>query len=79
MAADSQGEEKNIDQEEIVDVIIMLRELHPHMIMMKQFEIDLVNNLIQKFRLYGDKMRVTEKQFNCLLDITEKLHIKIAR
>lgn len=81
MAADSQGEDKNknIDQEEVVDVIITLRELHPHTVMMSQFEVDLVNNLIQKFRLYGGKMRVTEKQFDCLLDIAEKLHIKTVR
>lgn len=71
--------EEDIDQEKIADVIITIRELHPHIVMMTQFEADLVNNLIQRFRLYGEKMRVTEKQFDCLIDIAEKLYIKIAR
>ncbi|MGD9156861.1 MAG: hypothetical protein PVG39_00505 [Desulfobacteraceae bacterium] len=70
-----EDKDKNIDQEEVADLIITLRDLHPHTVMMTQFEVDLVNNLIQKFRLHGEKMKVTEKQFDRLLDIAEKLYI----
>lgn len=78
MAADSQNEEaRELERREMDWLIICLRELHPHQCLMIQSEKDLVNKMIHRFKIHGEKTMVANTELSLLHALAEKLRIGV--
>ncbi|MFW9930649.1 MAG: hypothetical protein ACFFD1_14770 [Candidatus Thorarchaeota archaeon] len=73
----AEKQEKILAKEDIDLLVNYLKALHPHLCMMNQYEQDLINNTIRRFRLHGNDIHMQENEFFTIEKIAKKLRIKI--